>query len=119
MLQEKSLAPRVEGRISSDDAKWTVIEQEPAAGTLVKAGRPVLLVVSRGPIVDHVGDYVGRDLDEVRLELQTVFASYRELIKIKEPVARVTDAAAAGTTSWRRTRPRIRLSTASCCWNWW
>jgi beta-lactam-binding protein with PASTA domain len=97
MLQEKSLAPRVEGRISDDHAKWTVIEQEPAAGTLVKAGRPVLLVVSRGPIVDRVGDYEGRDLDEVRLELQTLFASYRELIKIQEPVARVTDVAAAGT----------------------
>ena len=97
MLQEKSLAPRVEGRVSSDHDKWIVIEQEPEAGTLVKAGRPVLLVVSRGPIIDRVGNYVGRDLDEVRLELQTVFASYRELIKIKEPVARVSDAAAAGT----------------------
>ena len=97
MLQEKSLAPRVEGRVSSEHDKWAVIEQEPEAGTLVKAGRPVLLVVSRGPIIDRVGDYVGRDLDEVRLELQTVFASYRELIKIKEPVARVSDAAAAGT----------------------
>ena len=97
MLQEKSLAPRVEGRVSSDHDKWTVIEQEPEAGTLVKAGRPVLLVVSRGPIIDRVGDYVGRDLDEVRLELQTVFASYRELITIKEPVAQVSDAAAAGT----------------------
>ena len=97
MLQEKALAPRVEGRVSSDHDKWTVIEQDPEAGTLVKAGRPVLLVVSRGPIIDRVGDYVGRDLDEVRLELQTVFASYRELITIKEPVARVSDAAEAGT----------------------
>lgn len=97
LLQEKSLAPRVEGRISADHPKWTVIEQEPQAGTLVKAGRPVLLVISRGPVVDRVGDYVGRDLEEVQLELQTVFASYRELIRIKEPVARVTDAAPAGT----------------------
>ena len=97
LLQEKSLAPRVEARFSSDHAKWLVIEQEPKAGTLVKAGRPVLLLVSRGPIVDHVGDYVGRDLEEVRLELQALFASYRELIKINEPVARVTDVAAAGT----------------------
>lgn len=96
-LQEKSLAPRVEGRISADHPKWTVIEQEPQAGTLVKAGRPVLLVISRGPVVDRVGHYVGRDLEEVRLELQTVFASYRELIRIEEPVARVTDAAPAGT----------------------
>ena len=97
LLQEKALAPRVQGRFSTEHAKWTVIEQEPQAGTLVKAGRPVLLVVSRGPVVDRVGEYVGRDLEEVRLELQTLFASHRELIRIEEPVARVTDAAVAGT----------------------
>ena len=33
----------------------------------------------------------------MRLELQTAFASYRALITIREPVARVTDPAAAGT----------------------
>ena len=97
MLQDKALAPRVEGRFSSDHARWQVIEQDPQAGTLVKAGRPVQLVVSRGPIVDRVGHYVGRDLEEVRLELQTAFASYRALITIREPVARVTDPAPAGT----------------------
>ena len=97
LLQEKALAPRVEGRFSSDHPKWQVIEQDPQAGTLVKAGRPVLLVVSRGPIIDRVGHYVGRDLEEVRLELQTAFASYRALIKIREPVARITDPAPAGT----------------------
>ena len=97
MLQERALAPRVEGRFSSDHPKWQVIEQNPQAGTLVKAGRPVLLVVSRGPIIDRVGHYVGRDLEEVRLELQTAFASYRALIKIREPVARITDPSPAGT----------------------
>ena len=96
-LQEKALAPRVEGRFSSDHPKWQVIEQDPKAGTLVKAGRPVLLVVSEGPIIDRVGHYVGRDLEEVRLELQTAFASYRALIEIREPVARITDPAPAGT----------------------
>ena len=97
MLQDKALAPRVDGRYSSDHAKWQVVEQDPKAGTLVKAGRPVLLVVSRGPIIDRVGHYVGRDLEEVRLELQAAFASYRALITIREPVARITDPAAAGT----------------------
>ena len=108
-LQEKALAPRVEGRFSTEHAKWTVIEQEPQAGTLVKAGRPVVLVISRGPVVDRVGDYVGRDLDEVRLELQTVFASYRELIRIKEPVARVTDPAAPGTILAQNPAPETRI----------
>ncbi len=96
-LQEKGLVPRVEARFSADHAKWTVIDQEPIAGTLVKAGRPVVLIVSRGPIVDQVANYVGRDLDEVVLELQTLFASSRALITIRQPVSRVTDAAPAGT----------------------
>ena len=97
LVQEKALAPRVEGRINSDFPKWQIIEQDPEAGTLVKAGRPVLLVVSRGPVIQEVGDYVGRDLEEVRLEMQTLFASHRALITIREPVARVTDPAPAGT----------------------
>ena len=97
LVQEKALAPRVEGRINSDHPKWRIIEQDPEAGTLVKAGRPVLLVVSRGPVIEEVGDYVGRDLEEVRLELQTLFASHRALLTIREPVARVTDPAPAGT----------------------
>ena len=97
LVQEKALAPRVEGRINSDYPKWQVIEQDPEAGTLVKAGRPLLLVVSRGPVIQEVGGYVGRDLEEVRLELQTLFASHRALITIREPVARVTDPAPAGT----------------------
>ena len=95
-LQEKSLALELDSRFSSEHARWSVIEQSPRAGTLVKAGRPVQLVVSRGPIIDRVADYVGRDLQEVRLELQTLFASHTELIRIKEPVAQVTDPADAG-----------------------
>lgn len=109
LLQEKALAPRVEGRFSTEHPRWTVIEQEPQAGTLVKAGRPVLLVISRGPVVDRIGDYVGRDLNEVRLELQAVFASHRELIRIKEPVAQVTSAAAAGTILAQNPAPETRI----------
>ena len=95
-LQEKSLALELDSRFSAEHARWSVIEQSPRPGTLVKAGRPVQLVVSRGPIIDRVADYVGRDLQEVRLELQTLLASHTELIRIKEPVAQVTDPADPG-----------------------
>ena len=95
-LQEKSLGLELDSRFSSEHPRWNVIEQSPPPGTLVKAGRPVQLVVSRGPIIDRLADYVGRDLQTVRLELQTVFASHTELIRIKQPVAQVSDPADPG-----------------------
>lgn len=96
-LQEKELYPRLQVRYSSDFAKGLVIEQKPAAGSIVKAGRRVTLVVSKGPIIDKVADYVGQNLGDVRLNLKTLFASYRALIKIQEPVMYQFDNAPRGT----------------------
>jgi beta-lactam-binding protein with PASTA domain len=96
-LQEKELYPRLQVRYSSDFAKGLVIEQKPAAGSIVKAGRRVTLVVSKGPIIDKVADYVGQNLEDVRLNLKTLFASYRALLKIKEPVIYQFDPAPRGT----------------------
>ncbi|MDE5899226.1 MAG: PASTA domain-containing protein, partial [Treponemataceae bacterium] len=63
----------------------------------VKGYSRVSLVVSRGVVVDSVGSYVGRTLDEVRLHLQTVFAgSARPLIVLGEPSYKA-DVSEAGT----------------------
>ena len=45
VVQEKMLLPKVEARFSADYEKWEIITQNPDPGTLVKAGRPVMLVV--------------------------------------------------------------------------
>jgi beta-lactam-binding protein with PASTA domain len=75
-LQEKELYPRVSLRFSSDpETRGRILEQEPLPGAIVKAGRRIALVVSRGAAQDKVGDYVGQTVDEVKIHLQTVFGS--------------------------------------------
>ncbi len=95
-LQEKELYPKIQVRYSSDYDKGVIIEQKPSAGSIVKAGRRITLVVSKGPIIDRVENYVGQNLEEVRIHLQTLFASYRALLKIKEPVIYKYDPASSG-----------------------
>lgn len=96
-LQEKGLVARVEGRFTSEVPIWHVMAQTPEAGSLVKAGRPVTVVVSRGRAVPQVGDYVGRDIDEVRLALQTLSASGESPIRISESGPRIANPRPSGT----------------------
>jgi len=96
-LQDRELYPRVQLRYFSDPSlKGRVVEQSPAPGTQVRAGRRINLVVSRGAIVDQVGNYIGRNLNEVEEELQTLFATFDALLQI-ENVSYVFDEAPPGT----------------------
>ena len=96
-LQERGLIARVEGRFSSDAPAWRVIAQTPVAGSLVKAGRPVSVVVSRGRVIAEVGNYVGRDVDQVRLDLQALTVAGESPVRIGEGGPRVSDPRPAGT----------------------
>ncbi len=97
-LQEKGLYARVQLRHSSTLAKGTVIEQRPRAGSVVKAGRRVVLTVSKGPVVGQIGNYVSRDVAAVRIELQSLFPGDEEqIIRIREPIMFVYDQADPGT----------------------
>lgn len=109
-LQEKELNPRVQVRFSSESEKGIVIEQQPSAGTIVRAGRRITLAVSRGPVLDRVEDYVGRKVDDVQIHLQTLFASYQALLRIKEPVLQVFDPAPAGTIIAQKPAPGTPVS---------
>jgi beta-lactam-binding protein with PASTA domain len=74
-LQTKELYPRIQLRYSQSSLdKGLILEQEPRAGTIVKAGRRIRLVVSRGVMINTVENYLGRDIDEVRMELRTLVA---------------------------------------------
>ncbi len=96
-LQEKELYPRIALRITDNAAdRGTILEQRPSPGSIVKAGRRINLVVSRGPIIDRVGNYVGQDLGELRAQLQNLYASGRPLITIRDPPIYVFDKAAPG-----------------------
>ena len=87
-LQAKELYPRIQLRYSqSSRDKGFILEQEPVAGTIVKAGRRIRLVVSQGAIINRIENYIGRDIEEVRMELQTILAaSGVQLLTIKDPL---------------------------------
>jgi beta-lactam-binding protein with PASTA domain len=88
-LQTKELYPRIQLRYSqSSQDRGLILEQEPKAGTIVKAGRRIRLVVSQGVMISKVENYTGRNIDEVRLDLQTLYAASGglNLLSIKEPI---------------------------------
>jgi beta-lactam-binding protein with PASTA domain len=85
-LQVKELYPRLQLRYSqSPNDKGQILEQDPAAGSIVKAGRRIRLVVSEGVVLNTLDDYLGRNVEEVRMELKTLFASSQPLVSLKEP----------------------------------
>ena len=88
-LQVKELYPRLQLRYSQTSRdRGHILEQEPRPGTIVKAGRRIRLVVSQGVIVNKVENFMGRNIDEVRMDLQTLYASSGGLsiFFIKEPL---------------------------------
>lgn len=85
-LQERGLIGEVEVRFSADPSlAGRVIAQSPPAGTLVRAGKDVELIVSRGARIDRIGTYVGRSITEVRAELRAMFATGEQTILLAEP----------------------------------
>ncbi|MDR2631246.1 MAG: PASTA domain-containing protein [Spirochaetaceae bacterium] len=98
-LQVKELYPRIQLRYSqSPDDKGTILEQDPLPGSIVKAGRRIRLVVSEGVLLNTLEDYVGRDVEEVRMELRTLFAAAAQpLLSLKEPFLYEYSSEPAGT----------------------
>lgn len=75
-LERFQLVPSVQSRYDSNPlSKGTILEQSPPAGTPVKIGRKINITVSKGTVVDRIGNYLGRDIAEVRQELLTLSAS--------------------------------------------
>jgi beta-lactam-binding protein with PASTA domain len=110
-LQQKNLVPQLQTRYSSDPLmKGKVIDQRPAAGSMVKAGKRIAITVSQGAIVDKVENFVGQDVEEVRTRLQTLFATYKPLLRIKEPVTYVFHKAPAGTILEQKPEPETELA---------
>lgn len=98
-MQVKELYPKILLRYSkSPEEKGTILEQSPAGGSIVKAGRRINLTVSQGVVLDRVEDYIGMNIDEVRIRLQTLFASSSvPMIKLPDFPIYKKDAAEAGT----------------------
>ncbi|MDR2159158.1 MAG: PASTA domain-containing protein [Treponema sp.] len=113
-LQEKELYPRLQLRYSqSAREKGLILEQDPKSGTIVKAGRRVRLVVSQGVIVNSVENYIGRTVDEVRMDLRTLFASGQDaqpLLSLKEPFMYEYSSEAPGTILQQHPLPGTEIA---------
>ena len=93
-MQAKELYPKLQLRYTDNpDDAGKVLSQNPIAGAIVKAGTRVTLTVSRGVVIDHVENYVGLKLDDVKIKLQTMFTgSVRPLIVLANPVYKASQA---------------------------
>ncbi len=85
LLQERGISTEIEVRFSADPAlAGKVIAQSPPPGTLVRAGKIMDLVVSRGARTDRIGTYVGRTLVDIRAEFRALFTTGDQTIQIGE-----------------------------------
>ena len=119
-LQVKELYPRISLRYTQTSAdKGHVLEQSPRPGTIVKAGRRIQLVVSQGVMVNTVANYLGRNVEEVRMDLQTLVsarasaagdAPIPQLITLKEPLMYEFSAEPAGTVLQQRPEAGTSIS---------
>ena len=97
-MQIKELYPKINLRYSNVPGdEGLVLEQNPQPGAIVKGYSRINLVISRGIVVDAVGDYVGKNLADVQMSLQTLFAGQTTpLITLATP-SYIPDASDAGT----------------------
>jgi len=112
-LQVKELYPRLQLRYTQTSRdKGLILEQEPRPGTIVKAGRRVRLVVSQGVIVNRVENFIGRNIDEVRMDLQTIYAASGGLsmFLISEPLMYQFSQENPGTILAQKPEPETDIS---------
>jgi len=119
-LQVKELYPRILLRFTQNSAdKGLVLEQNPRPGTIVKAGRRIQLVISQGVMVNTVENYIGRNVDDVRMDLQTLVsaqgtssgnAPVSQFITLKEPLMYEFSTEPAGTILQQRPESGTNIS---------
>jgi len=111
-LQARELNPRIQLRYSqSPHDRGLILEQEPIPGTIVKAGRRVRLVVSQGTVINRVENFVGRNVDVVRMDLLTFAAgSGGPLLTLREPLMFDYSPEAPGTILQQRPEAGTNIS---------
>lgn len=112
-LQVKELYPKIQLRYSnSQSEEGLILEQDPPGSSIVKAHRQIDLVVSKGAVIDRVGNYVGQKLDDVKLSLQTLMAEAAiPLIKLPDDPIYKADASEPGTILEQDPMPDTALTS--------
>jgi len=96
VLQKKNLRVIVDPRYFSNYPKNTIVDQDPKPGSVVREGKDIKLIVSKGPIVSIVEDYTGKTFAYVQNRLQEIFSFQGKSIKIGN-VTYVTSDSPKGT----------------------
>ncbi len=82
ILQKKKLNAFIDPRYFSEHAANVVVEQNPKAGSIVREGKGIRLIVSKGSIVSIVEDYTGKTNAYVQNRLQEIFSFQGKTIKL-------------------------------------
>jgi len=112
-LQVKELYPRLLLRYSQNSAdKGLILEQEPAPGSITKAGSRIKLVVSQGVIINKVENFIGRNINDVRMDLQILYTSSGgfPLLSLKDPLMYDFSHEAPGTILAQKPEPGTDIS---------
>lgn len=88
-LQAKGMTGKISLKYTDNpEDKGLILSQSPAKKSIVKIPRVVELTVSRGAVLDKVGDYKGKNIEEVRMLIKSAFSGKRQLILVADPVYR-------------------------------
>jgi beta-lactam-binding protein with PASTA domain len=110
-FQEKELYPRVTLRFTDNPLdRGKIVDQSPSPGAIVKAGRRIAITVSRGSVADKVENFVGQDVNEAKIHLQTLFAGARPLLSVKDPPIYIFDKTPAGTVLEQKPLPETEIA---------
>ncbi|MCL2374541.1 MAG: PASTA domain-containing protein, partial [Treponema sp.] len=119
-LQVKELYPRIQLRHTQTSAdRGLILEQVPPPGTIVRAGRRIQLVVSQGAMLNTVENFIGRNVDDARMDIQMMlaapalangFASAHPVLSIREPLMYEFSSQPAGTILQQRPEPGTPLT---------
>ncbi len=111
-IQDKGLTSKIQLRYSQDPGdKGKILEQQPSPGSIRKAGKAVTLSVSRGAVIDKIGDYSGWNLQDLKTHFMTLFSTYGTFITIKEPVITVYSKEPSGTIIQQKPLPGTPITS--------
>ena len=111
-IQDKGLTSKIQLRYSQDPGdKGQVLDQQPSPGSIRRAGKAVTLSVSRGAVIDKIGDYSGWNLQDLKTHFMTLFSTYGTFITIKEPVVMVYSKEPRGTIIQQKPLPGTPITS--------
>jgi eukaryotic-like serine/threonine-protein kinase len=111
-LQEKALYANIQLRYSNSlSDKGTILGQDPAPGTFVKAGTVVNMRVSRGKAIERLDNYIGWSVTELESHLKGLETVYGPLLRLNKPFVRVFSDEPAGTILEQKPEPGAELSS--------